>query len=69
LIDALGTAVDRSEHTRLLVEAVKVYSDDLPTISLFFAAQPWIFVSNITGPTLVPGEANMSWNIQEWAWR
>ncbi len=69
VIDALSTALDPSEHTRLLVEAAKIYSDDLPAISLFFPAQPWIFVSTITGPTLVPGEANMSWNIQHWAWR
>ncbi len=69
LIDALSSALDRSEHTRLLTEVAKVYSDDLPAISLFFPAQPWIFVPNIAGPAVVPGEANMSWNIHDWAWR
>lgn len=69
LLDSLSTALEPSERIRLLTQAVRIYSDDLPAISLFFPAQPWIYVSGISGPGLVPGEANMSWNIHDWTWR
>lgn len=69
LLDSLSVTLEPSERIRLLTQAVRIYSEDLPAISLFFPAQPWIYVSGISGPGLVPGEANMSWNLHDWTWR
>ena len=67
--EALTTALQPSERTRVLVEITKIVSEELPTISLFFRAQAWVFASDLSGPQLVAAETNMSWNIHEWDFR
>ena len=44
---------------------VKVYSSDLPAISLFFSINPSVFTSDLTGPLLRPAESSIGRNINE----
>ncbi|HZT05390.1 MAG TPA: ABC transporter substrate-binding protein [Chloroflexota bacterium] len=69
LADAYATTLDRAERLQQLVDMAKLQADQLPAISLFFVTQPWAFVSGLTGPKLVAGESNMSWNIETWEFR
>jgi peptide/nickel transport system substrate-binding protein len=69
LSDAFNTTLDASERTRLTVEMMKIFSDQLPALSLFFGAQAWVFLADLQGPKLVASETNMSWNIHEWEMR
>jgi peptide/nickel transport system substrate-binding protein len=69
LVDTFLTTLDRSERIGLLVEMTRIFSEELPAISLFFRTQPWVFVSELSGPKLVASESNMAWNIQEWEFR
>ncbi len=69
LVDAYTTALDRNERNRLLVDISKIFAEELPTISLSFQPQPWVHISEVAGPQVVPAETNVSWNIHEWAFR
>lgn len=69
LAESLAMALDRGERTRLLVEIGKLYTAQLPAISLFYRTIPWAFVSGLTGLKDAPPEGNVSWNIHEWEFR
>ena len=46
---APGTPVLSARAASSTTDA-KLYSADLPSISLFFPTQPWVFTSDLTGP-------------------
>jgi len=66
LNDALSVALDPTERTRLMVDMSRLFSEDLPAISLFFNAQPWVSASALQGPRLVASESNVCWRIWDW---
>jgi peptide/nickel transport system substrate-binding protein len=68
-LDAFTSTLGRGEREQQLSQLVRIHTDDLPSISLFFRAQPWVHANALRGPKLVPPEGNMSWNIQEWELR
>ena len=69
LIDTFTTTLARNDREQLMTQLVRVHTDDEPSISLFFRAQPWAYATALRGPKLVPPEANMSWNLHEWELR
>jgi len=69
LIAAFSTALASTDQTRLASEIAKLYSSELPAISLFFPTQPWVFTSDLTGPKPCTSESNVAWNIHEWVFK
>jgi len=69
VLEAFTSTLGRGEREQQLAQLVRVHTEDLPSISLFFRAQPWAYANALRGPKLVPPEGNMSWNIQEWELR
>ncbi len=69
LIAAFGAALGSPDRTRAAVDIVKLYSNDVPAISLFFPITPWAFMSDLSGPQLRPAGSNVAWNIYEWELR
>ena len=66
LLDAFSTALDQAERTRLMVDMAKVFTDEVPVLSLFFNGQPWMYITALQGPQPVASESNVSWRIHEW---
>jgi peptide/nickel transport system substrate-binding protein len=66
LIAAFGTALDPADRTRVVVEFVKLYSSEVPAITLFFPIFPWVFASDVTGPRVRPSDSNIAWNVHTW---
>jgi ABC-type transport system substrate-binding protein len=67
LLDAYSTTLDRTQRGQLVAQAVGIFTEDLPAISLFFRVQPWIFASSLKGLDHVAApETLQSWNIHEW---
>jgi len=66
LNEALNVALDPAERTRLMADMGRMFSEDLPAISLFFNAQPWVFLSALQGPRQVASETNVCWRIWDW---
>jgi peptide/nickel transport system substrate-binding protein len=67
LADAFGMTLDRAERNRQVAEMVRIFTDDVAAISLFFRVQPWVYISAIKGlDREVAPEAMAAWNIHQW---
>jgi peptide/nickel transport system substrate-binding protein len=68
--DRLGTALrstlDEQERVGIMAQIVKLYSDELPAISLRFASHPWAVNSALTGFQIGPIEDSVVWNMHAW---
>ena len=64
--DVLLTALDRAERLRLLVQMVRVFTDDAAVLSLYFAPTITAFVAGLSGPQPAVPESTVAWNIHEW---
>jgi peptide/nickel transport system substrate-binding protein len=69
LAQAFNTTLERNERAQQLAQLARIFTDDVPSISLFFRTQPWAFVAALRGPRLVAPEANMAWSMHEWEFR
>jgi ABC-type transport system substrate-binding protein len=58
--------LDRSERLQLVRQLVRIYADELPSISLFFRAQPSAYVSALKGAGPAAPESSVPWNAHEW---
>ena len=68
-LGAFNTSLQTSERARHLAEMARVFTEDLPAISLFFWTQAWAFTSDVRGPVLAAPESPMPWNIYAWEYR
>lgn len=66
LIERFNRTLGRDERLQLVTEALRIYSEELPAISLFFRAQPFAYVAGIRGPGRAAPESAVPWNIHEW---
>jgi peptide/nickel transport system substrate-binding protein len=66
LATAYGVTLAPPERAQVLGQMAKLYSEELPAVSLFFRTQPWVHPATLRGPKLVPPEGNVAWNIYEW---
>jgi peptide/nickel transport system substrate-binding protein len=68
LYDGWLTSLDLSERNRLLVQMMKVVSEELPLFPLYFNFEVVAHVADLRGPqTTAPG-ANRYGNLHEWHW-
>lgn len=65
--DALQTAIDPREQQRLWRELVRVQSEELPLLPLYFNIQVELYRQGVAGAvgTARP-EGGQTWNIAEW---
>ena len=67
IANALKTEIDPGEQTRLWRELVKVQTQDVPVVPMFFLVVVTIFRDGVTG---VKGDTNpreaATWNVAEW---
>jgi ABC-type transport system substrate-binding protein len=68
-LNTFEQTLDHGERVNLLHQAIQIYTEELPAISLFFSAQPFAYVAQLSGPANAAPESNLAWNIQDWEWR
>src|SRR5439155_24250921 len=66
LINVFDAALASSDRIRAASDFVRLYTSDLPAISLFFPGTPVVFTSALTGPKPAASESSSSWNIYLW---
>lgn len=69
LSEAFTVALDPAERQRGIIQMAKIFTEELPGISLYFNAIPIAFVSELKGPQESVPEADWSWNVYEWEFR
>jgi len=67
--DVLLTALDRGDRQRLLVEMVRIFTEDAAVISLYFAPTITAFATGLSGPRPAVPESTVAWNVHEWELR
>ena len=67
MIDGLTTAIDPADQRRLYRDLVKLQTEELPVLPLYFNVQVTLFRQGVTG---VKGDTtprtSVSWNIADW---
>ena len=66
LLDAFGTTLEPSQRAAQVAQMGRIFSDELPVISLLFVGNPYVRVAALRGPAVVAPEAPITWNIHEW---
>jgi peptide/nickel transport system substrate-binding protein len=69
LLPALNTTLDHAERMLVLRQMLRVFGEDVPSVSLFFRAQPFASVVELKGPAVAAPESNLAWNIYEWEFK
>lgn len=69
LSDAFTVALDPAERMRGIIQMAKIFTEEVPGISLYFNAIPIAFVAELKGPRESVPEADWSWNVHEWDFR
>jgi peptide/nickel transport system substrate-binding protein len=64
--DVLLTALDRAERQRLLVQMVRIFTDDAAVLSLYFAPTITAFGAGLSGPQAAVPESTVAWNVHLW---
>src|SRR5207237_1829779 len=54
LLAAFAVALDPNDRNRLAAEAVKLFSTELPAISMFFPVSSWLFNPDVSGQKVRP---------------
>ena len=66
IFDAFNTTLDRGERVGQVRQMLRIYSEELPIVSLAFSVGDDAVVNALKGPTTVAPESNTPWNIHEW---
>jgi peptide/nickel transport system substrate-binding protein len=64
--EAVSTTLDKAERTRIIADMARIFSEELPAVSVFFAYHHWAHVAGVKGPALVAPGAQLAWNIHTW---
>jgi peptide/nickel transport system substrate-binding protein len=70
LWDSFTKTLDRQERNAQVVQMMRILSEDVPAIPIYFNMAPWAHLSILKGPEMgarVP-DPNVAWNIHEWSW-
>ena len=69
LLDGFNAALDRAERNNFVIGMMRLASEELPALPLYYDLTVTAHAANLTGPTKsAPGGLNY-WNIQDWEWR
>jgi len=69
VVMTFNQTLDGAERVSLVRQALRLYAEDLPSVPLFFRAQPFAFAAGIKGPAVAAPESSVVWNIHEWEYR
>ena len=68
LLNGYETALRRDERNQYAVQMMKLISEDLPIIPLYYNLEFLAHVSNLTGPQVSVSTDAATWNIHQWGW-
>jgi len=68
LINGYETALQRSERNQYVAQMMKLLTEDLPIIPLYYNLEFLAHVSNLAGPQVSVSTDAATWNINEWHW-
>lgn len=67
--DTFRTTLDQQQRVHLIAQMVRIYSEELPTIPLYFNPIPVAHVAALKGPQAVAPASAIAWNVHQWEFR
>ena len=69
LVEGFNQALDRGERNNWVIQAMKLASEQVPALPLYYDQLPTAYTSALQGPSKsAPGSLNY-WNIHQWSWQ
>jgi peptide/nickel transport system substrate-binding protein len=68
LAAAWDGALDRSQRNQHVVDMLRVVSEEVPTIALYYSVNYLAHVAALRGPLITLSPDAISWNLHEWYW-
>jgi peptide/nickel transport system substrate-binding protein len=62
----LAATLAANEREQRIAELLRIFSDDIPVIPLYFNPIPIAHVAALRGPAVVAPDAAIAWNIHQW---
>lgn len=69
LVEAFNTTLDRGQRNQQVVQMARIFSDELPEISLYFDPSSLAYVNGLQGPKPVAPKGIVGWDIHLWEFR
>jgi ABC-type transport system substrate-binding protein len=69
LVHAVQSELDPNERGRLIIQAAKVLTEQVGTVSLFFNPSVLVFPAALQGVEVRAPEAGVTWNVHLWTLR
>jgi ABC-type transport system substrate-binding protein len=66
---AFNDSLDRVARGRLVGQMVRIFTEDVAAISLYFNPGIVAFSNQVEGPVPTDPETIRTWNIQRWRWK
>jgi peptide/nickel transport system substrate-binding protein len=66
LVETFNRTLDRNERVEIVAELLRIFTTELPAISLFHRSQPLAYVPALRGPAPAAPESSQVWNIHAW---
>jgi peptide/nickel transport system substrate-binding protein len=66
LSDSFNGTLDKSQRVQLIAQMVRIFSDEVPALPLYFNPIPVAHVSALKGPQNVAPDSEISWNVHLW---
>ena len=70
-VSDLNRTLDRNEQNQQVVQMLKIASEEVPAIPVYFNFAPTAYLSSLKGPTMgarVP-DARVYWDMYNWDWQ
>jgi peptide/nickel transport system substrate-binding protein len=69
LFDAYNTTLEPAARDQVVAQGMKILSDQLPGIPIYYNIYPLAVAASLRGPTAGPSSETVYWNLQDWELR
>jgi peptide/nickel transport system substrate-binding protein len=66
LSDAFSTTLDQTQRLELVAQMVRIFSDEVPALPLYFNPIPVAHLAALKGPANVAPASAIAWNVYQW---
>ncbi len=68
LAEVLSGTLNREERGQHVAQMTRIFTDEIPSINMFFTYHHWAWVSALDGPREAAPNVSVAWNVHEWRW-
>jgi ABC-type transport system substrate-binding protein len=67
--EAFTRTLDQQQRVQQIAQMVRIFTEEVPNISMYFNPTPIVHVEALKGPQNVDPATDVAWNIHQWEFR